>query len=150
MIWHLKTTLTSERLIRKAALLNAVSHDGKAQAGAIVGKILGERADLRSKVKELSAVINTLQMKLTAYQLQSKKQLLRKNGLKPKRKKKLKKNGCRHCQTPTNTSRLLRGFLLTLTAYCIWVQQEPSCLATSTPACTTANSSCALKTPTPK
>jgi glutamyl-tRNA synthetase len=44
--------------IRKAALLNAVSHDGKAQAGAIVGKILGEREDLRLKVKELSTVIN--------------------------------------------------------------------------------------------
>ena len=47
-------------LIRKAALLNAVSHDGKAQAGAMVGKILGERQDLRSKVKELSNVINTV------------------------------------------------------------------------------------------
>ena len=44
--------------IRKAALLNAVSHDGKAQAGALVGKILGERQDLRSKVKELSTVIS--------------------------------------------------------------------------------------------
>jgi glutamyl-tRNA synthetase len=46
--------------IRKAALLNAVSHEGKAQAGAMVGKILGERQDLRSKVKELSIVINTV------------------------------------------------------------------------------------------
>ena len=46
-----------KEFIRKAALLNAVSHDGKAQAGNIVGKILGERADLRSKVKELSGVI---------------------------------------------------------------------------------------------
>jgi glutamyl-tRNA synthetase len=39
--------------IRKAALLNAVSHDGKAQAGAMVGKVMGERGDLRSKIKEL-------------------------------------------------------------------------------------------------
>jgi glutamyl-tRNA synthetase len=46
--------------IRKAALLNAVSHEGKAQAGAIVGKVLGERVDLRNKVKELSTVINAL------------------------------------------------------------------------------------------
>lgn len=30
-------------MIRKAALLNAVSHDGKAQAGAMVGKVLGEK-----------------------------------------------------------------------------------------------------------
>ena len=46
--------------IRKAALLNAVSHDGKAQAGAMVGKILGEKAELRSRVKELSGVINSV------------------------------------------------------------------------------------------
>ena len=45
-------------MIRKAALLNAVSHDGKAQAGAMVGKILGEKQELRTRVKELSGVIN--------------------------------------------------------------------------------------------
>jgi glutamyl-tRNA synthetase len=44
--------------IRKAALLNAVQHDGKAQAGPIVGKVLGEKADLRPRAKELSAVIS--------------------------------------------------------------------------------------------
>jgi glutamyl-tRNA synthetase len=46
--------------IRKAALLNAVGHDGKAQAGALVGKILGEKTELRSRVKELSGVINAV------------------------------------------------------------------------------------------
>jgi len=46
--------------IRKATLLNAVSHDGKAQSGAMVGKILGEKAELRSRVKELSGVINSV------------------------------------------------------------------------------------------
>src|SRR4030066_1486136 len=45
-------------LIRKAALLNAVQHDGKAQAGPIMGKILGEKQELRTKTKELSALIN--------------------------------------------------------------------------------------------
>ena len=44
--------------IRKIALLNAVKHDGKAQAGAVIGKILGERSELRSKVKEISALIH--------------------------------------------------------------------------------------------
>ncbi len=44
--------------IRKIALLNAVKHDGKAQAGAVLGKILGERPDLREKVKELSTLIS--------------------------------------------------------------------------------------------
>jgi len=49
-----------KELIRKAALLNAVAHDGKAQSGAIVGKILGEKVELRSRVKELSSVISTV------------------------------------------------------------------------------------------
>lgn len=44
--------------IRKAALLNAVQHGGKAQAGPIVGKLLGEKPELRMKAKELTVLIN--------------------------------------------------------------------------------------------
>jgi len=44
--------------IRKTALLNAVRHDGKAQAGPVVGKILGEKPELRTKAKELSALVS--------------------------------------------------------------------------------------------
>ena len=49
-----------KEFIRKAALLNAVQHGGKAQAGPIVGKLLGEKADLRTKVKELTNLINMM------------------------------------------------------------------------------------------
>ncbi len=49
-----------KNLIRKIALLNAVQHGGKAQAGPIVGKILGEKAELRTKAKELTALTNEL------------------------------------------------------------------------------------------
>ncbi len=45
-------------LIRKIALLNAVQHDGKAQSGPIVGKLLGEKAELRTQAKELNGLIN--------------------------------------------------------------------------------------------
>jgi glutamyl-tRNA synthetase len=45
-------------LIRKIALLNAVQHDGKAQAGPIVGKLLGEKAELRTQAKELTGIVN--------------------------------------------------------------------------------------------
>ncbi|MGA9387825.1 MAG: glutamate--tRNA ligase [Candidatus Bathyarchaeia archaeon] len=45
---------------RKIALLNAVKHDGKAQEGAVIGKILGERSDLRSKAKEVSTLVSTV------------------------------------------------------------------------------------------
>jgi glutamyl-tRNA synthetase len=46
--------------VRKIALLNAVRHDGKAQEGAVIGKILGEKPELRSKVKEVSALISNV------------------------------------------------------------------------------------------
>jgi len=40
--------------------LNAVKHDGRAQEGAVIGKILGERSDLRSKAKEVSTLVSTV------------------------------------------------------------------------------------------
>jgi glutamyl-tRNA synthetase len=66
-------------LIRKAALLNAVSHDGKAQAGAMVGKVLGERADLRSRVKELSIIINAIVSEVNSLSLDEQKAIVEKN-----------------------------------------------------------------------
>jgi glutamyl-tRNA synthetase len=45
------------KLVRKTVLLNALQHSGKAQAGAIVGKIIGEKQELKTKVKELAGLI---------------------------------------------------------------------------------------------
>jgi glutamyl-tRNA synthetase len=47
-------------LIRKAALLNAIQHDGRAQADPVIGKILGEKPELKTKVKELSDLVNQI------------------------------------------------------------------------------------------
>jgi glutamyl-tRNA synthetase len=49
-----------KEIIRKIALLNAVKHDGKAQAGPVIGKILGEKSEFRTKVKQLSALVNDI------------------------------------------------------------------------------------------
>jgi glutamyl-tRNA synthetase len=40
--------------VRRIALLNAVRHGGKAQVVPVVGKILGERPELRSRAKEVT------------------------------------------------------------------------------------------------
>lgn len=45
-------------LIRKIALLNAIRHDGKPQAGSVISKILGEKAELRMRAAELSTLVN--------------------------------------------------------------------------------------------
>jgi glutamyl-tRNA synthetase len=44
-------------IIRKFALLNAIKHDGKAQTGPVVGKVLAERPELRARAKELTALV---------------------------------------------------------------------------------------------
>ncbi len=74
--------------IRKAALLNAVSHDGKAQAGALVGKILGEKAELRSRVKELSGVINAVVGEVNSLSLAEQKTIVEKNWPETQKKEK--------------------------------------------------------------
>jgi glutamyl-tRNA synthetase len=75
-------------MIRKAALLNAVSHDGKAQAGNLVGKILGEKAELRTRVKELSGVINTVVAEVNNLQLAAQKSIVEKNWPETQKKEK--------------------------------------------------------------
>lgn len=46
--------------IRKTALLNAFKHDGKAEVGAVMGKILGERPELRGRIRDLLILISTV------------------------------------------------------------------------------------------
>ncbi|MGA2681631.1 MAG: glutamate--tRNA ligase [Candidatus Bathyarchaeia archaeon] len=75
-------------LIQKAALLNAVSHDGKAQAGALVGRILGERADLRPKARELSGIINAVVNEVNSLSFAEQKAIVEKNWPETQKKEK--------------------------------------------------------------
>ncbi|MBI2507744.1 glutamate--tRNA ligase [Candidatus Woesearchaeota archaeon] len=47
-----------EELILKYALQNAVNYKGKANPGAVIGKVLQENPSLKNKIKELSKKIN--------------------------------------------------------------------------------------------
>ena len=40
-------------IVKKYALQNAVEYNGSGKSGSVLGRILGERTDLRSKAKEL-------------------------------------------------------------------------------------------------
>jgi len=46
-------------LLRKYALQNALEYDGKGQVGSVMGRVMGENPDLRSRAKELTAHIAT-------------------------------------------------------------------------------------------
>ncbi|MEM3153785.1 MAG: glutamate--tRNA ligase family protein, partial [Candidatus Bathyarchaeia archaeon] len=43
--------------IRKFALLNAIKHDGKAQTGPVLGKVLAENPELRARARDLTALV---------------------------------------------------------------------------------------------
>lgn len=72
----LKNDAELRESIRKHALLNAVKHDGKAQAGAVIGKILGEKPQLRSKVKEVSALVNEIVQEVNKLSLKEQKRVV--------------------------------------------------------------------------
>ncbi len=63
-------------LIRKAALLNAVQHDGKAQAGAIIGKIIGEKQELKTRAKELTGLIGKVVNEVNSLPFPQQKQIV--------------------------------------------------------------------------
>jgi glutamyl-tRNA synthetase len=60
-------------LIQKAALLNALQHGGKAQAGALVGRIIGEKQELKTKAKELSALISKVVNEVNSLSIEEQK-----------------------------------------------------------------------------
>ena len=65
-------------LVRKAALLNAIQHDGKAQAGPIIGKIVGEKQELKTKVKELSGLISEVVEEVNSLSIEEQKRIVEK------------------------------------------------------------------------
>ena len=65
-----------KEFIRKAALLNAIQHNGKAQVGPIIGKIVGEKQELKTKVKELSALINTVVAEVNSRPMEEQKRIV--------------------------------------------------------------------------
>src|SRR3990170_6209873 len=65
-------------LVRKAALLNAIQHDGKAQAGPIVGKIVGEKQELKTRVKELSGLISEVVNEVNHLSFEEQKRIVEK------------------------------------------------------------------------
>ncbi|XES76463.1 MAG: glutamate--tRNA ligase [Candidatus Bathyarchaeia archaeon] len=84
----LKDNIELRELIRKTALLNAVQHGGKAQAGPIVGKLLGEKAELRSQAKELTAVINEVLAEVNSLPVEEQKRIVAEKWPQTKEKKK--------------------------------------------------------------
>jgi len=71
-----KESFELRELIRKLALLNAIRHDGKAQTGPVIGKILGEKPELRAKVKEISSLIDEVVQEVNSLSLNEQKRIV--------------------------------------------------------------------------
>jgi glutamyl-tRNA synthetase len=62
--------------IRKIALLNAVRHNGKAQTGPVIGKILGEKPEYRTRVEEISALANRIVVEVNRLSFDEQKHII--------------------------------------------------------------------------
>jgi glutamyl-tRNA synthetase len=76
-------------LIQKTVLLNALQHSGKAQAGAIIGKIIGEKQELKTKAKELSGLINKVVNEVNILSVEEQKRLVEEKWPEALKKEKL-------------------------------------------------------------
>jgi glutamyl-tRNA synthetase len=57
-------------------LLNALQHSGKAQAGAIIGRIIGEKQELKTKAKELSGLISKVVNEVNSLSVEEQKRIV--------------------------------------------------------------------------
>ncbi|WP_338599613.1 glutamate--tRNA ligase [Sulfolobus tengchongensis] len=60
-------------LVYKYALQNAVKHNGKAEVGPVISKIIAERPDLRSKAKEIVQIVKEIVDQVNSLTLEQQK-----------------------------------------------------------------------------
>jgi len=65
-----------KELIRKIALLNAIRHDGKAQTGPVIGKLLGEKPELRTRAKEVNSLVSNVVQEVNSLSLNEQKRIV--------------------------------------------------------------------------
>jgi len=70
-----------QKEIRRIALLNAVNHGGRAQHGPVIGKLLAEKPELRSKVKEIADYVAEIVNEVNTLTLKDQTKLVEKNSL---------------------------------------------------------------------
>lgn len=65
-----------ETLVRKYALQNAFFYEGRATVGAVLGKVMAENPDLRSKAKEVSALAGSIVAEVNAMSSEAQREIL--------------------------------------------------------------------------
>lgn len=68
-----------EKLLKKVALLNAVKHNGQAQVAPVIGTVLGEKPELRTRVKEISSLVSHVIEEINHLSKEEQKSIVEKN-----------------------------------------------------------------------
>ncbi|OGS42907.1 MAG: glutamate--tRNA ligase [Euryarchaeota archaeon RBG_16_62_10] len=68
--------MEAEALVRKYALQNAVLFEGRATAGAVLGKVMAENPDLRPKAREISAMARSIVEEVNGMGLEAQRKAL--------------------------------------------------------------------------
>lgn len=66
-------------IIHKLALVNAVNYNGKAQAGAVIGKLLAEKPSLKAEVKAIGSAVAEIVKEVNRLSLADQKKIVEKN-----------------------------------------------------------------------
>jgi glutamyl-tRNA synthetase len=82
-----------EELILKHVLMNALEHEGKADASAVIGKIIAERPELKTKIKEIIPEVKKTVIEINSWPLKKQESQVKKLGIKIGEKKAEEKIG---------------------------------------------------------
>jgi glutamyl-tRNA synthetase len=80
-----------KKLILKHALINALQHNGVANAQAVLGKVINERPDLKQKIKEVSEEVSKIVKMVNKWSIEKKREEFEKLGIKIEKKREEKK-----------------------------------------------------------
>lgn len=67
------------KVIHKLALVNAVNYNGKAQAGPVIGKLLAEKPELKTRVKEFGPAVADIIQQVNGLSLNEQRKIVEKN-----------------------------------------------------------------------
>ena len=82
-----------KKIVYKHALLNAAKHKGSANPGAVIGSIMSQEPDLRSKAKEIGPMAGKIVAKVNSLSLDEQKEEMEKFNLEVKTQKQVKEVG---------------------------------------------------------
>jgi len=68
-----------KQLARKIALLNAIKHEGKADTGAVVGRILGEKPELKPKARDVMKLAAEIVKEVNGYTFAQQRSIVEEN-----------------------------------------------------------------------